>query len=88
VPEAETLSSFTELNPYGRWTFIMATSKTKAVGMLLAQSTKAPTNRANPPTSSVPIVSQAAMCGAARQIAAKCQQIHLDLSIIWRSRVR
>ena len=57
APEAETLSSFTELNPYGRWTVTIATSKTKAVGML-AQTTKAPSNKAKPPRSSVPIVSQ------------------------------
>src|SRR6266852_1080600 len=45
APEAETLSSFTELNPYGRWTVTIATSKTDAVGML-AQTTKAPSNKA------------------------------------------
>jgi hypothetical protein len=63
APEAETPSSFTELNPYRRWTVTIATSKTAAVG-ILARTTKAPSIRAKPPTSSVPIVSHAAMCGS------------------------
>ena len=63
APEAETLSSLTELNPYGSWTVNIAAGKTKAVGML-AQTTKAPSNKAKPPTSSVPIVSDVATCGS------------------------
>jgi uncharacterized membrane protein len=61
--QAETLSSFTELNPYGRWTVSIATSTTKAVGML-TQATKAPSNKAKPPRSSVPMVNDAATCGS------------------------
>src|SRR5271156_3322112 len=70
APEAETLNSFTELNPYGRWTVTIATIKIKAVGML-AQTTKAPSNKARPPTSSVPIVIHAATCGSGTPICCK-----------------
>src|SRR5262245_55670030 len=59
-----------ELNPYGRWTVNIATSRTITNG-ILAVVTNAPTNTAKPPSSSTITVNQAIRSGAGTPIACK-----------------
>src|SRR3954452_19865062 len=62
-PAAVTASNLIEPNPNGRCTVKIATSRSTVNGML-ARVTNAPNNTANPPMSSVSMLTHAMRCGA------------------------